>query len=89
MALYPVPVVCWTFLFGIIAGVSCCLIAGVSGDSTPVLFSTVGLHWVWFNCYIGLIAANTFVPMAARAGADVFSVLIGNMLARKTNRKAR
>lgn len=87
MALYPVPVVIWTFIFGGILGLGYCLINHTlpdknSGKKKLFRFSLIiGVNWIWFNCYIGLIAAHTFVFMVLRAGADVLAMTIGSFLA--------
>lgn len=52
------------------------------------------LNWIWFNGYIGLIAAHTLGFMVLRAGTDVLSMVIEGFLAetiiqkQKTNLKA-
>lgn len=85
MWIYPVPVVIWTFVFGIIIGVGHCLInysAKNNIQRTIIrLFLTVGVNWIWFNCYIGLIAAHTFGFMVLRAGADVIDIMVGGLVA--------
>lgn len=45
------------------------------------LFLIIGVNWIWFNCYIGLIAANTLIFMIMRAGLDVLAMLVGGLVA--------
>ena len=83
MSIYPVPVVIWTFIFGAFIGFGYCLINYSfknRGRKVVRLFLTIGVNWIWFNCYIGLIAAHTFGLMVLRAGADVLAILIGSLL---------
>ena len=84
MTIYPVPVVIWTFVFGSVVGLGYCLInysCKDKGRKVFRLFLTIGVNWIWFNCYIGLIAAHTFLFMVLRSGLDVFAILVGSLLA--------
>ena len=83
LAQYPVPVAVWTAAFGALLGVAYCLLlpAFSGGKKLAGLFLTIGVNWIWFNCYIGLIAAHTFGFMVLRAGADVLAMLTGSFLA--------
>lgn len=85
LALYPMPVLLWTTGFGALLGASYCLLLPAFGDRRKHvgLILTMGVNWTWFNCYIGLIAAETFWSMVLRAGADVLAVLLGGMLAER------
>lgn len=82
---YPVPAVVWTAAFGVLLGLGDCLMTPFfeSGKRSKLvgLFLTIGVNWIWFNCYIGLIAAHTFGFMVLRAGADVLAMLAGGALA--------
>ena len=46
-------------------------------------FAIIGVNWIWFNCYIGLIAAYTFWFMVLRAGADVLALVIGGFFSER------
>ena len=84
MTIYPVPVVIWTFIFGAVIGFGYCLINDSfidEGRKVVRMFLTIGMNWIWFNCYIGLIAANTFLFMVLRSGFDVLAILAGSLLA--------
>lgn len=91
LTLYPVPVLIWTAGFGVLLGVGCCLLLPAFGDRRKHvgLLLTIGVNWMWFNCYIGLIAAGAFWPMVLRAGADVLAVLLGGVLAERICRMKR
>ena len=85
LAQYPVPVVVWTAGFGVLLGLGDCLLNPSFENSRQGKlmgpFLTMGVNWIWFNCYIGLIAAHTFGFMVLRAGADVLAMLTGSFLA--------
>ena len=85
LAQYPMPVVVWTAGFGVLLGLGDCLLNPFFENSRQGklmgLFLTMGVNWIWFNCYIGLIAAHTFGFMVLRAGADVLAMLTGSFLA--------
>ena len=90
MSIYPMPVVIWTFVFGAVIGLGYCLINYLFNDSERRivrLFLTIGVNWIWFNCYIGLIAAHTFLLMVLRSGLDVLAMLAGSILAEVLIRK--
>ena len=90
---YPVPVVLWTALFGTALGVGYCLLKPYFKNSVKGrivgLFLTVGVNWIWFNCYIGLIAADAFLFMVLRSGTDVLAMLFGGLIAEIIIRKQR
>lgn len=84
VALYPVPVVLWTAVFGALLGAAYCLLLPAFGKKKIAgLFLTIGVNWIWFNCYIGLIAAGVFGFMVLRSGADVLAMLLGGRLAER------
>lgn len=90
MSIYPVPVVIWTYIFGIVIGLGYCLInfsINDRGRKVVRLFLTIGINWIWFNCYIGLIAAHTFLFMVLRSGLDVLAILAGSIPAEVLIRK--
>lgn len=87
LAQYPVPVVLWTAVFGSLLGAAYCLLLPAFGKKKIAgLFLTIGVNWIWFNCYIGLIAAHTFGFMVLRSGADVLAVLLGGIPAERIRR---
>lgn len=87
MSSYPVPVVIWTFVFGILLGIGYCLVNHIFPEKDRkkkqiVRFLVIiGVNWIWFNCFIGLILADSFFFMFMRAGTDVLAMLIGGFLA--------
>jgi hypothetical protein len=86
----PVPVYSWTVLFGIILGFCFIVIYPVyCKQQSPVILSvktmiiTIGLSWIIFNLFIGLIFAGALAELLLRGGLDVLAVFLAVLLWRK------
>lgn len=75
---YPVPCYTWTILFGMVLG--CCFVLlypVLAGERNKLLLSlklavlAVGLNWIIFNSFIGLIFNGVMSQMLLRSGIDV------------------
>lgn len=75
---YPVPCYTWTILFGMVLG--CCyvfLYPVLAGERNKLLLSlklavlAVGVNWIIFNSFIGLIFSGVMPQMLLRSGIDV------------------
>lgn len=75
---YPVPCYIWTVLFGMVLG--CCYVAlypVLAREKNKLLLSiklavlTVGVNWIMFNSFIGLILSGVMPQMLLRSGIDV------------------
>lgn len=75
---YPFPCYTWTILFGMVLG--CCyvfLYPVLAGERNKILLSvnlavlTVGVNWIIFNSFIGLIFSGVMSQMLLRSGIDV------------------
>lgn len=75
---YPIPCYLWTILFGIVLG--CCYAAlypiFAKGQnklflSTKLVVITIGINWIIFNSFIGLILSGVMQQMLLRSGTDV------------------
>lgn len=75
---YPVPCYTWTILFGMVLG--CCFVLlypVLAGERNKLLLSlklavlAVGLNWIIFNSFIGLIFSGVMSQMLLRSGIDV------------------
>lgn len=75
---YPVPCYTWTILFGMVLG--CCyvfLYPVLAGERNKLLLSVklavlaVGVNWIIFNSFIGLIFSGVMSQMLLRSGIDV------------------
>ncbi|WP_167957350.1 hypothetical protein [Anaerosporobacter faecicola] len=84
---YPVPVLIWTLLFGFVLGFMYLFIRPIytttndNRKTIQIMVLTVGINWIWFNCFIGLILKGTFLKMLLRSGLDVLFVTIGCLVA--------
>ena len=76
--IYPVPCYIWTILFGIVLG--CCYVVlypVLAKEQNKLLLSiklavlTIGVNWIMFNSFIGLILSGVMSQMLLRSGIDV------------------
>ena len=80
---YPVPVICWTILIGVTFGFVYILLRPiyVRQDGRVALFQLVvcslGINWIWFNSFMGLIMKGLMGQMILRSGIDIFLIYIG------------
>lgn len=74
---YPVPCYIWTVLFGIVMG--CCYVVlypVLAGERNKLLMSfklavlAIGVNWIIFNSFIGLIFSGVMLQMLLRSGID-------------------
>lgn len=91
----PIPTFVWTIIFGIALGVSYVLLLPIFNiEKNPVRKSfklvvlTLGLSWIIFNSFIGLIMNGVMVQVLTRSGLDIivlFSTSLIIMLKNKTS----
>lgn len=80
---YPIPVLVWTLVMAIVFAVMNLLLSPIYTNSDAVKKSiqinllTVGLNWIWFNCFIGLILKETFIKMFLRSAVDILAITFG------------
>ena len=85
---YPIPVLIWTLAFGMVMGGIYVLLSPIyenmKGDTKIIqlLVWSVGVNWVWFNCFMGLILKGLFLKMFLRGGIDILVITIGCMITR-------
>ena len=91
---FPVPVYIWTVLFGIVLGACFIMIYPAFGkQKSPAILSvktmilTVGLSWIIFNLFIGLIFAGALVELLLRGGLDVLAAFLAALVWSKTSIK--
>lgn len=77
VAVFPLPTYLWTLLFGLTLGFICCLIYPIFAVTTNTrLLSlrlavvTIGMNWIIFNSFIGLIFSGAMPQMLIRSGID-------------------
>jgi hypothetical protein len=87
LSIYPVQSVFWTALSGIAIGLAFEYIKPVYPDKIllPVRLSvlTIGLNWIIFNSFIGLIFAGAMPQMLLRSGIDVATLFLTTALLNK------
>ena len=49
----------------------------------------IGVNWIWFNCFMGLILKGMFAKMFLRSGVDVVFITAGAVLSDAIVRKLR
>lgn len=90
---YPIPVLIWTLVFGMVMGGIYVFLSPIYEDrkgntkNVQLLVWSVGVNWVWFNCFMGLILKGLFLKMFLRAGLDILVITIGCMVTRSFLRK--
>lgn len=90
---YPIPVLLWTLVFGMVMGGIYVFLSPIYEDrkgntkNVQLLVWSVGVNWVWFNCFMGLILKGLFLKMFLRAGRDILVITIGCMVTRSFLRK--
>lgn len=85
---YPIPVLIWTLVFGMVMGGIYVFLSPIYEDikgntkNIQLLVWSVGLNWVWFNCFMGLILKGLFLKMFLRGGLDIVVITIACMVTR-------
>ena len=87
VAVFPLPTYLWTLLFGLTLGYICCILypiyaATAKTSLLPVRLTvvTIGLNWIFFNSFIGLIFSGVMPQMLLRSSIDT-AVLFVTFLA--------
>jgi hypothetical protein len=89
IAAFPVPCIIWTGLFGILMGyiyviLYPLLVFKKKHCGMPLMFAaTIGVNWMIFNSFIGLIAKGAMPQMLVRSGLDVAVMIIASTIADK------
>lgn len=87
---FPVPTYLWTIIFGIILGLSYLYLYPIFSKEQDIFILpfkivvlTIGVNWIVFNSFIGLIFDGVMVQMLFRTGIDILvfylSVVIVHM----------
>lgn len=86
---YPVPCYIWTALFGMLTGYTYVILYPLLAFKTkqysiPLRFSAIiGVNWMIFNSFIGLIMKGTMLQMILRSGIDVVVLLLASTVVDK------
>jgi hypothetical protein len=71
---YTVPVIAWGFALGGVVGIGYVLLQRAYSRSRGVLLYGLGLNWVIFNMFIGLVKSGAFADAATRSVLDVVAM---------------
>ena len=74
LAEYPVAVVAWGYLLGLGFGVSNVLLTRTNTAGKAMMLFGVGLNWLIFNSFIGLVFAGTIGDALLRSAIGVAAV---------------
>lgn len=84
---FPIPCYVWTILFGIVLGFCYTVLypifeKGKSFVALPckIMILTIGLCWIIFNSFIGLIYAGAMAELLLRSGLDILAVFIATLV---------
>lgn len=87
---FPIPCYLWTIVFGIVLG--CCYVVlypiFAKGQnkallSTKLVVLTIGVSWIIFNIFIGLILSGVMLQMLLRSAIDVAVFFITSIIIQK------
>ncbi len=71
---YTVPVLAWGFSLGCVVGIGYVLLGRAYLKSRGVLLYGLGLNWVIFNMFIGLVKSGAFADAVTRSVLDVVAM---------------
>lgn len=86
---FTVPVIAWTAIFGITLGIAFILISPIyiyentTYKYIHILILTIGINWIIFNSFIGMIMAGTIGQMLLRSGVDILVLFLANIFHNK------
>jgi hypothetical protein len=81
----PIPIYIWTIAFGLSIGIIVDILRpyfGVEGSifSPKLSVLTIGLNWIWFNSFIGLISKGMILSMLSRSMVDTIAIYVAVVL---------
>lgn len=87
---YPVPCYIWTILFGVVLGCSYVVLYPVFAKEQKkfllpikLVVLTIGVNWIIFNSFIGLILSGFMSQMLLRSGIDVAILFLSSIVISK------
>lgn len=87
---YPIPCYTWTILFGIVLGCSYLVLYPVFAKeqnrlllSVKLVVFTIGVNWIIFNSFIGLIFSGFMQQALLRSGIDVTVFFLSSIVINK------
>jgi hypothetical protein len=86
---YPVAVVAWGYLLGLGFGISYLLVTRINSAGRAVMLYGLGLNWLIFNAFIGLVFAGKMGDALLRSAIDVAAVGLAMVLLAKLAASAK
>lgn len=87
---YPVPCYIWTIIFGVVLGCSYLVLYPVFAKeqdklllSVKLVVLTIGVNWIIFNSFIGLIFSGFMTQLLLRSGIDVTVIFLSSIVINK------
>ncbi len=80
---YAVPVIAWGFSLGCVVGIGYVLLHRAYSRPRGVLLYGLGLNWVIFNMFIGLVKSGAFADAVTRSLLDGVAMGAAMALARR------
>ena len=83
---YPIPTYAWTVLFGLMLGFIYIILYPLLAYKNNLIYIplrltvVVGVNWIIFNSFIGLIFKDAMFEMLLRSGLDVLILFIASMI---------
>jgi hypothetical protein len=84
---YAAPVIAWGFALGCVFGVGWLLLERAYVRSAAVMLYGLGLNWVIFNAFMGLVKSGTMLDALTRSLLDVLAMAIAVGLVLTVGRK--
>lgn len=89
-ATFPIPTYLWTIIFGVVLGLSYVFLYPIfaKGQSNALLsfqivVIAIGLNWILFNSFIGLIFSGAMQQMLLRTGIDITLLYLTTIIIHK------
>jgi hypothetical protein len=83
LAEYPLPVIAWGYLLGLGFGISYILVTRANSVGRTVMLYGVGLNWLIFNAFIGLVFAGMMGDALLRSAIDIAAMGLAMVLLAK------
>lgn len=90
----PIPTLIWTLLFGLTFAIAYIILKPIYSvyderkQGIHILILSLGINWIWFNLFIGLIYKGMWAKMLLRGASDVLASYIFYCIAVWLKRKS-
>ncbi|MBN1321148.1 MAG: hypothetical protein JXA87_09945 [Thermoleophilia bacterium] len=76
LSAYPLPVTAWSYLLGLIFGIVYLLISRTTIAKARTMLLGVGINWMIFNVFMGLVQKGTMADSLLRGAIDMVAIAI-------------